>query len=312
MVLGREGPTVQIGGNVGQMLGEKLRLSAEGCHMMVAAGAAAGLAAAFNAPLAGTLFIFEEMRLQFRYGFLSVQSVLLAAVMSDIVVRFMTNQTPVIHMPTFPSTPLDALWLFPIFGIALGVFGVLFNRALVGGLDFFDHLRRAPAAWRGVYTGAAVGLLGWWWPDATGSGYHAVSEALHMRIPETLLLFLFVTRFCTTQMSYWSGAPGGIFAPMLCLGTLFGMWYGHQAAELFPRLVSHPGVFAVAGMAALFSATVRAPLTGVALAVEMTGNYDQILPLILTCLAATVTAEALGGKPIYSVLLARTLKTMKK
>jgi CIC family chloride channel protein len=307
LALGREGPSVQIGGSIGQMLGERLRLTPADCHIMVAAGAAAGLAAAFNAPLAGTLFVFEEMRPQFRYSVLSVQCVLLAAVNSDIVARFATYQTPVIHMQAFPPPPLASLWLFPIFGIACGVFGVLFNAALVSGLDLVGRLRGFALAWRGAYVGAMVGLLGWWWPAAVGGGYDVITQALHMQFSAALLLLLFVVRFGTTQLSYWSGAPGGIFAPMMALGTLFGMWFGHGAAGPFPTLVPHAGVFAVAGMAALFSATVRAPLTGVALAVEMTGNYDQILPLILTCVSATVAAAAVGGRPIYTVLLERVM-----
>jgi CIC family chloride channel protein len=112
--------------------------------------------------------------------------------------------------------------------------------------------------------------------------------------------------------SYASGVPGGIFAPMMVMGTLFGLWFGHFAHAWLPELVIHPAVFAVAGMGALFAATVRAPLTGIALAVEMTGNYILILPLILTCMAATVVAEAFGGKPVYSILLQRTLDQEKK
>ena len=114
------------------------------------------------------------------------------------------------------------------------------------------------------------------------------------------------------MISYGSGAPGGIFAPMLALGTLFGMWYGHIAHGFLPDLIVRPELFAVAGMAALFCATVRAPLTGIALTIEMTGNYYMILPLILTCLTATLVAEGLGGKPIYTVLLRRTLRLAKE
>jgi CIC family chloride channel protein len=114
------------------------------------------------------------------------------------------------------------------------------------------------------------------------------------------------------MISYGSGAPGGIFAPMLALGTLFGMWYGNIAHSFVPDLIVRPELFAVAGMAALFCATVRAPLTGIALTIEMTGNYDMILPLILTCLTATLVAEGLGGKPVYTLLLKRALSLARK
>jgi CIC family chloride channel protein len=127
-----------------------------------------------------------------------------------------------------------------------------------------------------------------------------------MRFSVGMLFALFALRFLTTVVSYGSGAPGGIFAPMLALGTLLGMGIGQVIGDALP-ILPHPGVLAVAGMAGLFSATVRAPITGIALAIEMTGNFDQILPLILTCASAAGAAEGLGGQPIYSVLLKRTL-----
>ena len=136
-----------------------------------------------------------------------------------------------------------------------------------------------------------------------GGGYKVIPEAISGAIPVTMLLLLFFARFGTTMISYGSGAPGGIFAPMLALGTLFGMWYGNIAHGFLPGVDIAPEMFAVAGMAALFCATVRAPLTGIAITIEMTGNYFLILPLILTCLTATLVAEGLGGKPVYTLLL---------
>ena len=159
--------------------------------------------------------------------------------------------------------------------------------------------------------GAFIGLLAWLYPDTIGGGYTVIPRALSGTIPVMILLALFAARFGTTMVSYGSGAPGGIFAPMLALGTLFGMWFGHYTHFWLPDTVSRPEVFAIAGMAALFCATVRAPLTGITLTIEMTGNYNLILPLILTCLTATLVAESLGGKPIYTVLLRRTLNMAK-
>ena len=312
LVLGREGPTIHMGGNIGQMIGEWFQVSKDEIHVLIAAGAGAGLSAAFNAPLAGILFVIEEMRPQFRYNFLSVQCVLIAAAVSDIVVRMLTSQGPVVAMSDFPSPPLSSLWLFLIFGALFGIFGIVFNRLLVATLNFFTGLRGWSYVLTGLYVGAFIGFLGWLFPDTIGGGYEVISQALSSRIPMTTLLILFVARYGTTVLSYGSGAPGGIFAPLMALGTLFGMWFGHVAHVWFPGLVAHPGIFAVAGMGALFSATVRAPLTGIALAIEMTGNYQEILPLILTCMAATIVAHGLGGRPIYTVLLQRTLSLVRK
>jgi len=306
-VLGREGPTVHMGGAMGALVGDRMGLGDDGRHILVAAGATAGLAAAFNAPLAGILLVIEEMRPQFRYRFASVEALLVAAAVSVTVVRLATSQAPVIDMPVFPPPPLAALWLFPFFGALLGVFGVAFNRLLLGTLNGIERLPARARRLSPFVIGAGLGALGFLLPDAVGGGYDAIGDALNGHIAGGFLLALFAIRFAATLLSYGSGAPGGIFAPMLALGTLVGLWFGASAHDLLPVMLPHPGVFAVAGMAAFFAATVRAPLTGIALAVEMTGDFGQILPLILTCVGATVVARALGGRPIYSLLLERTL-----
>lgn len=307
MVLGREGPTIQMGGNIGKMIADLFNVSKDDLHTLVAAGAGAGLAAAFNAPLAGILFVIEEMRPQFKFTFLSFQSVLIACAVSDIVLRSLMGQGPDIVMSQFPSPQLSYLWVFLVFGSIFGIFGYLFNHLLIVSLNFFAGLRGWLYIFTGLIVGGIIGILVWLFPDTVGGGYDVIPKAFHNTFVPMTLLILFVARFGTTAFSYGSGAPGGIFAPMLALGTLFGLWFGHFTHELFPAHILHPGIFAVAGMAALFSATVRAPLTGIVLTVEMTLNYSQILPLILTCMSATIVAQGLGGKPIYTVLLHRTL-----
>ena len=312
LVLGREGPTIQMGGNLGKMLGDRFKLSSVDVHTLIAAGAGAGLSAAFNAPLAGILFVVEEMRPQFKYNFLSVHSVLIASVMSAIVLRMLMGQAPDIRMAMLPAPPLESLWMFPLLGVLFGIFGVVFNRLLIRTLDFFSNMKGWSYKLTGLYVGAGIGLLVACFPGTVGGGYEIIPRALHESVPMTMLLVFFVVRFGTTMVSYGSGAPGGIFAPLLALATLFGMWSGHYAHEWFPSLIAHPQVFAVAGMGALFSATVRAPLTGIVLTIAMTGNYSLILPLILTCMVAAIVAQGLGGRPIYTVLLQRTLDRAKE
>ncbi len=312
MVLGREGPTIHMGGTIGKMVADLFKAGKEDSHALIAAGAGGGLTAAFNAPLAGILFVFEEMRPEFKYNFLSVQSVIVASVASDIALRSIMGQSPDIPMKMLATPPLTSLWIFIIFGLLFGIFGVVFNFLLIRTLDFFHNLKGSMFTLTGLYVGAFIGLLAWLYPDIVGGGYEVIPRALSGSIPVTMLLLLFFARFGTTMISYGSGAPGGIFAPMLALGTLFGMWYGNIAHSFVPDLIVRPELFAVAGMAALFCATVRAPLTGIALTIEMTGNYDMILPLILTCLTATLVAEGLGGKPVYTLLLKRALSLTRK
>ncbi len=311
LVMGREGPTIQMGGNLGQMVSDFTKLNKDDTHTLIAAGSGGGLAAAFNAPLAGILFVFEEMRPEFKYNFLSVQAVLIACASADIVLRLLMGQQPDIQMHMLPVPPLKSLWLFLIFGFVFGIFGFIFNRLLIWTLDFFTNLKGWLYTYSGIFVGGLIGALVFLFPDTIGGGYIVIPKAISGSIPVMILLLLFIIRFGTTMISYGSGATGGIFAPMLALGTLFGMWYGNFAHFLLPDMVVQPEIFAVAGMAALFCATVRAPLTGIVLTIEMTGNYWLILPLIITCMTASIVAQGLGGRPIYTVLLKRTIDLAK-
>jgi hypothetical protein len=156
-----------------------------------------------------------------------------------------------------------------------------------------------------------VGWLALTLPETVGGGEGLIEGALTGAIPTTLLLLLFLGRFALTVASYGTGAPGGIFAPMLALGTLFGLWFGQVTQGWVPGGIDHPQIFTIAAMGALFSATVRAPITGIALAAELTGSFPQLLPIILTCIPATLVAHGLGGLPIYTVLLERIVRDSK-
>jgi CIC family chloride channel protein len=211
-------------------------------------------------------------------------------------------------MHHFESAPLKSLGLFLLLGAMFGLVGYAFNVTLVGTLDLFAKLRGRLDYLSGIMVGGAVGFLSWKYPHVTGGGYEVIPWAVLQQSTVGLLVAVFLARFAATMVCYGCGAPGGIFAPMLALASLFGMAYGNLAKQWFPALAKHPGMFAVAGMGALFAATVRAPLTGIALTIEMTQNYGLILPLILTCWGATIVAQGLGARPIYTVLLERTLR----
>ncbi len=308
MVLGREGPTIQMGAGGGRMLCELFHLDdPQVRHSLVAAGAGAGLAAAFNAPLAGILFIVEEMRRQFRFNFVSFHCVVIASAASDIMVRLICGPAQDIPMRLFPMPALSSLLLFLFFGCCIGVIGFFFNYLLVATLDICARIEAKTIVPMSLTLGAIIGLLLWFFPDAAGGGHRALLRALGGGTAVELLALAFVLRLATTFFSYGSGAPGGIFAPMLALGTLFGLVFGNFGHEYFPGLIEHPDMFAVAGMGALFAATVRAPVTGLVLVMEMTLNYSLTLPLIVTCMSSAITAEILGGRPIYTVLLERAL-----
>jgi len=315
MVLGREGPTVQMGGAIGRMMTDIFKIKDDDTrHSLLASGAAGGLAAAFNAPLAGILFVVEEMRPQFRYSLISIKAVIISAISANIVFRYINGQDAVITMPQYEAPELPTLWLFLLLGALFGMFGVVFNRLVTFSQDMFVKLHRNDRK-RYLITGSLIGgcfgIMLLYFPSITGGGIDLIPTITNGGYGAQVLLVLFVMRIATTLICFASGAPGGIFAPMLALGTLFGYAFGLIAQGLFPDLNITPGMFAIAGMGALFAATVRAPITGILLVIEMTNNYYLILPLIITSLGAVIFAQLLGGQPIYSQLLHRTLKNEK-
>ncbi|HBZ15570.1 H(+)/Cl(-) exchange transporter ClcA [Candidatus Pantoea floridensis] len=311
MVLGREGPTVQLGGNIGGMCVDLFRVrAAESRHTLLATGAAAGLSAAFNAPLAGILFILEEMRPQFRYSLISIKAVFVGVIVSSIVFRLCNGNEPIINIGQLRDAPTNTLWLYLILGMLFGGCGVAFNRLIFAAQDQFQRWHKGrvtPWVIGGSLLAGTCGVIGMVLPQAVQGGISLIPDFTSGNVSAQALFFLFALRTLITICCFSSGAPGGIFAPMLTLGTLLGTCYGQLCMQWFPGLQLEPATFAVAGMGALFAASVRAPLTGIVLVLEMTNNYQLILPMIITCLGATLAAQFFGGKPLYSSILARTL-----
>lgn len=308
LVVGREGPTIHMGASVAQAASEWLGLSTRDMRGLLAAGGAAGLAAAFNAPLAAILFVIEETRRQFPYGLRTYTAVILCSVMSAIVTESIAGTAPdmLIEVPDMPLTMLPA---FVGLGAVLGAVGVLFNRSLIWSLDaargiglrFSFYI--VPAV-----VGFVIGLLLILRPEATLGGEKLAVTLAGEQLPLLVLASIVVVRFIMTMASYSTGVPGGIFAPILALATAVGVLYGTALDALVPLPDGMLAALAVAAMGGLFSATVRAPLVGMVLVAELTGAYSVLVPVILTCVFANVVAEALGGRPIYEVLLERTLR----
>lgn len=315
LVLGREGPSVQMGASVGRMFTDIFRFDKdESRHTLVASGAAAGLAAAFNAPIAGIMFVVEEMRPQFRYNLISIKAVIIASICATVTYRYFLGQGAMIPLPAHEEVPLQALSLFLFLGVIFGFIGVTFNRLVILSMDKFETIHRhEPKRYvlLGAALGAIFGALLLILPRLTGEGVELIPDAIHGSFSLSLLFILFFLRLVTTLACFSSGAPGGVFAPMLALGTLFGTIFGAICIALFPDIKMSVGMFAVAGMGALFAATVRAPLTGILLVMELTNKYDLMLPLLITTVGATMTAQAIGGKPLYAQLLQRTLNKQK-
>ena len=308
LTLGREGPTVQMGGALGQMLGSRSHSDTLEQRSLIAAGAGAGLSAIFNAPLAGVVFVLEE--LQGNFTSLVFFAALIASMTADVLSRGLMGQHPVFHVTVTAIPDLTSLPLFLALGILAGVLGVLFNRALLATQRLGDTQNPRLLASKWISWGVIIGLTGWWMPEICGGGQPLVERILSGReyIDLWTLALLFGLRFLLTMGSYGTGAAGGIFAPLLVLGALLGLGIGELGREWFPLVAPEPLTVAVAGMAAYFTAIVRAPLTGIVLIVEMTGNYSLILPLFTACFSAYVIAEWWPDVPIYEALLERDLE----
>ena len=305
LAMGREGPTVQMGGAVGAAISNWLKSRPRERRTLIAAGAGAGLAAAFNAPLSGVIFVLEEIQRDFHpfvFG-----AVFLAAAIADIVARLLSGAFPVFSIPHYPTPPTGSLPIFAVLGIFAGLLGVAFNRGLLGALNRLAHLSGKKRLLFAAIIGAIAGIAGWYYPVVVGGGHFLAELALAGGFILAAIPLLFVVRFFLTISSYATGAAGGIFAPLLALGALLGLAIGQMAHASWPAVVPEPAVFAVVGMAAYFTAIVRAPLTGIVLIVEMTGNYNQMLPLLVSCFCAYAVAEYLKDLPIYEALLERDL-----
>lgn len=308
--LGREGPTVQMGAAVGQAVAQALRVPRKSQPDLIAAGAGAGLAAAFNAPLAGFLFVIEELRRDM--SSMTYGAALFAAVLGDAATRLLSGQRTSFHMAPLPAPPLSAIPLFLLLGLCAGFAGVLFNRFILGlkaRTAGFTPVARGRFA---LAVGALAGTLLLTLPEAVGSG-HATAQAIltgRYDLPWlwTILLPLLLAKGALTVLSFTAGVPGGIFAPLLVLGAATGALVGQAGALLFGSTLP-PSALAPAGMAALFCAAVGAPLTGVVLILEMTGGHEQLFAMLVTCAIAFLVAEAFHSRPIYEALLDADLES---
>ena len=288
LALGREGPSVQMGATIAYFIGHNRDWPDR--QALLAAGAGAGLAAAFNAPFAGAAFVLEELLRRFEIR--NAIAALGASVGAIVVSRLLTGAAPDFTIPPLPYPSAGDNLLCLGLGLFAGVLGVIYNRLLLDALDIADSMKRMPVELRAGLVGAAVGALTWFAPWLTGGGDGMTQNVLSGATPFTLLPLLFALRLFLSCASYAAGTPGGLFAPLLLLGAQMGFFFG---ALFYPHVDGpniHAILFAVVGMAALFTAVVRAPLTGMILVTEMTGNSIELLPMLAACFTAMALATS--------------------
>ncbi|MGE5506989.1 MAG: H(+)/Cl(-) exchange transporter ClcA [Chitinophagales bacterium] len=305
--LGREGPTVQMGAAAGQAVSKAMRQPRAVELQLVACGAGAGLAAAFNAPLAGVVFVLEELRRNLSPYVLG--GAVAACVVADIVAWLTVGPRAAFQVVQFHTLPLAALPLFVLLGALAGLLGAAFNRGLEESLELASRLRGVPRWVRAASAASLAGLLGYFLPQVLGGGHPLAMDLIAGKVQAGfgLLLILLAAKYLLTMVSYGAGVPGGIFLPLLTLGALLGGIVGLSGRVFFPGLTGLPPSLVIVGMAACFVAIVRAPLTGVILIIELTGRYQQMLPLLLACSVSYLVAELVGSPPIYEALLQREI-----
>lgn len=305
MVLGREGPTVHMGATLGAGAGRAARLDVGDQRTLQTALSGAGLAVAFNAPVGGALFVLEEVAKSASLRL--IVPTLLGVGAAVACSRLVLGAQPDFAVGELSDPPLFTLPMFLVFGVLLGVVGALYSALTVGLVRAQKRISRVPAPARAAAVGALVGIALYSDPRLVGGGDQLTQLLLAGRSMAVPLLLLYLTvRFVAGPLSYSAGTPGGLFAPMLALGAISGTLFGRLAQVLAPQLGEDFVIaMAIVGMSTLFAAVVQAPLTGIALIIEMTAVTTLAAPMLLAAGAAVVTAMLVRSPPVYDSL--RTL-----
>lgn len=301
--LGREGPTIQMGAAAGRWVGRRWTNNPPDVQdSLLICGGAAGLAAAFNAPVAAVIFALEE--LQVRFSHTVFFSAAVACLVADVVTRFTLGELPVFHLPAdFRPPTVDGLPHCVLIGVLGGLLGIAFNRSLLAVTAISRRLRDRWVLVNCVLGGALVAALGWMEPTAVGGGLKLVDELFDRKIALGAAVWFLVVRVALTTGSYGLGSAGGIFAPLLLVGGLLGTAVGQAGHQFGVPGTPDAVVCTAAGMAALFGGMVRCPLTGIVLLVAMTGSYPLILPLMCAAFVAAGVADVFHDEPIYTALM---------
>ncbi len=301
--VGREGPIVQIGSALGSTLGRWARIPESRLRTLVACGAAGGIAATFNAPIAGVFFALELLLGDFAAS--SFGAVVLAAVTAAVVGRSALGDQPFLSLAPFSvSSPWEYL-LYALLGVAAAFVGVLFTKVLYGSEDLADRLWRGPEWLRPGAGGLLLGLLLLALPQLYGVGYPVLENGITGTYVIGFLLLLLVGKIVATSITIAIGGSGGVFAPSLFLGAMLGAAFGQIAAHVMPGLGINPGAYALVAMGAVFAGATRAPITAVIILFELTGEYTIILPLMLAVVTAAGISRKLSADTIYTAKLRR-------
>ncbi len=299
---GREGPIVQIGSAIGSSIGQMFRLSGNRVKVLVGAGAAGGISAVFNAPIAGVIFALEVILGDFTIKTFS--PVILSSVIASVVSRYFLGNHPAFDIPQYSLVSAWEIPMYMLLGVFTGVIAILFIKMLYGFEDFFDKWK-FPNMLKPAIGGLLLGGLGLFTPQVFADGYEAISSALRGDMVWNLMLLLIFAKILATSLTLGSGNSGGIFAPSLFMGAMAGGFFGTVMNFLFPAITAPPAAYALVGMGAVVAGATHATITSIIIVFEMTGDYRIILPMMIACVFATLVANRINSDSIYTLKLSR-------
>ena len=305
LALGREGPSIQLGAMAGKAVSQGLDRGKTEERFLLTCGASAGLSAAFHAPLAGVMFSLEEVHKNFSVSVLV--SVMASSLTADFLSSTVLGVDSVFQFDILKALPQEYYWMILLLGVVLGITGAFYNWFTLKAQSVYRKMEKVPMVVKMMIPFGCAGVLGLTVPKLLGSGHALIEELTHTEMLLSTVIFILIGRFLFSAVSFGSGAPGGIFFPLLVIGGFIGGAFATAGVQFFGLDPGYVNNFVLLAMAGYFSAIVRAPLTGIILIFEMTGSLSQMLSLAIVSIVAYVVATLLKSKPIYESLLERIL-----
>jgi CIC family chloride channel protein len=299
--VGREGPIIQIGSSLGSTIGQFFKVPGNRLKTLVGCGSAAGIAAAFNAPIAGALFAVEIILMDFavaQFSPIVISSVMATVISHNFEGDFAAFQVPKYHL----NSPYEIIFYF-VLGAGCGVAAYLFIKLLYMCEDYFDNKFNFPEYLKPAVGGVGIGIIALIFPQIMGVGYDTINIALQGEMIWDLALALVFVKIIATSLTLGSGGSGGIFAPSLFMGAMLGFFFGSIMHSLFPAITATPGAYALVAMGGLVAGTTRAPITAIIIVFELTNDYKIILPLMVTCIISVIISSRLSRESIYTLKL---------
>ncbi len=309
--VGREGPIIQIGASLGSSIGQFFRVPSKRMKTLVGCGAAAGIAAAFNAPVAGALFAVEIILMDFAVAQFS--PIVISSVMATVVSHTFEGDFAAFQVPHYTLASPYEIGFYFVLGLLSGLVSYLFIKVLYASEDLWDNKLKIPAYLKATIGGVIIGCIAIVYPEIMGVGYDSINLALNGKEVWELAIVLIFVKIFATSITLGSGGSGGIFAPALFMGAMIGAFFGHFVHLLFPEYTASPGAYALVAMGGMVAGTTRAPITAIIIVFELTKENAIILPLMITCTISMMVSSKLSRESIYTLkLLRRNIKIKER